>query len=137
MDAESFMRMMELDGVPVAVVDPADLLAVWKLQRGTSPSTGGGQMALGMSLYQSVCSPGADIQAVWYRATMLQLLAGPMQSLAPWMHDGQLDPAAFRVMAAFPLKKMGIGVRHQGLPFDVEEILKEIAKAAGDSGAEP
>lgn len=127
---------MELDGVPVAAVDPADLLAVWKLQRETSSSpAGGGEMALGMDLYQSVCGPGADTHAVWYRVTMLQLLAGPMQSLAPWMHDGQLDAAAFRVMAAFPLKSMGIHVRHQGLPFDVEEFLNEIAKAASDPSA--
>ena len=84
--------------------------------------------ATSIRLLEHVCSPGADVQVVVYRVWMLQVLAGPMGMLAPWLRDGEPTDAAFQVAATFPMKKMSVGVTQQGLPFDVQEFLAEIEK---------
>jgi hypothetical protein len=124
---------MESGGVPLAAVDPADLKAVWQVWRKLSPLAGGHQAAIDVELYQSACRAGADVFAVWYRSSLLALMAGPMQVLGPWMYDDELDEAVFRVMAVFRMKTPGPGV-HDGLPLDVEVLLKEIEKAARGPG---
>jgi hypothetical protein len=35
-----------------------------------------------------------------------------------------------QIAATFPMKRMGVGVVHEGLPFDVEEFLKQIVARA-------
>jgi hypothetical protein len=85
-------------------------------------------VAIGMDFYQRACSPGADTDAVWYRASMLQLLAGPVGLLTPWLHEGELPDAVFQVAATFPMKKLSVGVPQQGLPFDVQAFLELIEK---------
>jgi hypothetical protein len=115
----------------VAAVDPADLRAICAFMRDVKAST---NTAISSSIYENVCSPGADVMAVWYRASMLGLLEMlpqvspqmfPESPLTPWLHNGELDDAVFQVAATFPMKRMGVGVVH-GLPFDVEEFLKQI-----------
>src|SRR6267154_3827350 len=70
----------------VANVSPDDLRNVWKLFRDTQ-ARNPGQHVMGNSMYESVCSPGADTTAVWYRASMLGLLQMiPECPLAPWIH---------------------------------------------------
>jgi hypothetical protein len=133
MDSETLMRMTESGSVPPPAVDPADLLSVWKLSRNVPSSVAGQQTAIDMELYQNVCRPGADVFAVWYRSSLLGLMAGPMRLLGPWMHGGELDEAAFPVMAVFPMKTPGPGVQ-EALPLDVAALLKEIEKAAGGPG---
>ncbi|MDQ1407192.1 MAG: hypothetical protein QOG55_2821 [Acidobacteriaceae bacterium] len=96
----------------VPAVKPDDLKSVWRLFGGQSRSTG-------ENVYKSVCSPGADVRSVWYRASMLTLLAR-------WMRDGQPDDAVFEVLATFPMEKMRTGIVREGLPFDVEEFVKRI-----------
>jgi len=72
---------------------------------------------------------------VWYRASMLGLLEMlpnvapqmiPEFPLTPWTHNGELDDAVIQVAATFPMKRIGVGVVHDGLPFDVEEFVKQI-----------
>jgi hypothetical protein len=78
-------------------------------------------------MYKEVCSSGADVQAVWYRTSILGLLQIlPDSPLTPWTHDGELDDAVFHVAATFPMKKMEVGVVHQGPPFDVQEFVRQI-----------
>ncbi len=62
---------------------------------------------------------------MWYRASMLGLLQMlPESPLKPWTRDGlNLDEVVFQVAATFPMKKMEVGVVHDGLPFDVQELL--------------
>jgi len=43
-----------------------------------------------------------------------------------WTHDGELDDAVFQIAATFPMEKMRTGVVREGLPFDVEEFVKQI-----------
>src|SRR6266478_3908268 len=79
----------------VATVNPDDLKKVWQVSaefQAKNPGHG----AIGSTLYESVCSPGADVTAVWYRASMLGMLQMfPKSPLAQWTHDGELDVAVF------------------------------------------
>ena len=109
---------------PVAAVDPADLRSIWAMQhRAANPS--GQPTATDIRLFEHVCSPGADVQSVLYRAWMLRSLAG---MLLPWVRDGVLADAVFKVGAIFPMKKMSEGAPQQGLPFDVQGFFEEIEK---------
>jgi hypothetical protein len=118
----------------VPAVDPADLKAVRAFSREVQVATGSQAAAVDIELYRRACSPGADVEAVWYRASMLGLLETlpnvapqiPEFPLTPWMHNGELDDAVIQVAATFPMKRIGVGVGHDGLPFDVEEFVKQI-----------
>ena|SRR5690242_9386612 len=112
-------------GGDVAAVDAADLKAVRAFMRNSKA----GPAARGISSrgYESMCSPGANVEAVWYRASMLGLLEMlPGNMLTPWTNDGELDDKVIQVAATFPMKKMEVGVVHEGPPFDLEEFLKQI-----------
>lgn len=77
--------------------------------------------------FQHVCSPGANVMAVWFRVSMLEAMkVMTPDMLAPWTHNNDLDDVVFQVAATFPMKKMQVGVVHDGPPFDVEEFVKQI-----------
>jgi hypothetical protein len=50
--------------------------------------------------------------------------------LSRWVQDGEFEDAVLKVAARFPMKKLNVGVVHQGLPFDVEEFVKQVEEAA-------
>ena len=50
----------------------------------------------------SVCSPGADIDAVWLRASLLGIML-KLGVLAEWQRGMGLDDAVYRVAATMPL----------------------------------
>lgn len=115
----------------VAAVDPADLCSVWKLFREVETRTGSEQVSIDFRSYERVCNPGADVTAVWFRASMLGMMMKMVpEILSPWSHDGEFDDAVFQVAAAFPMKQMRVGVVQQGPPFDVEEFVKQIGARA-------
>lgn len=115
------------EGDPLAVVDATDLKKVWQTSADFKALNPGQSGSIGSTVYQSVCSPGANVVAIWYRASMLCLLEQMMpELLASWTHDGQLDDAVFEVAATFPMQKMKTGVVREGPPFDVEEFVKQI-----------
>jgi hypothetical protein len=111
----------------VPAVSPADLRNVWKLFRDAEVRNPGQCTSMGDRVYKSVCSPGADVISVWYRASMLWALKQMTpEMLAQWTHDGQLDDVVFEVAGTFPMEKMRAGVVRNALPFDVEEFVKQI-----------
>lgn len=113
----------------VAPVSPDDLRNVWKLFRDAEARNPGQSGAIGNSVYQSVCSLGADVQAVWFRASMIGILQMfPESPLTPWTHYGELDDAVFDVAATFPMEKMRTGVVSEGPPFDVQGFVKQIGE---------
>ncbi len=118
-------------GGAVPEVDPSDLDAVLELCGGGVQPSRDQPKATGSSLFEQVCSPGADVFSVFYRSAMLQLMGG-LNLLSPWLHDGVLDKAVIRVAATFPMEKMDVGVVRSSLPFDLEEFVKQIKAAAGD-----
>jgi hypothetical protein len=120
----------------VPAVAPADLKAVCALMRNVrAHHTAGQSVGIDSRAYENAYSPGADVDAVSYRASMLGLLQMlpqmspqmfPESPLTPWTHNGELDDAVFQVAASFPMKKMQVGVKQAGLPFDVQEFMKQI-----------
>jgi len=113
------------EGDSVAAVHPADLRNVWRLFRDAQSRNPGQCTSVGNGVYESVCSPGADVLAVWFRASMLELMTQP-DMLAQWTHNGELDDFVFEVAATFPMKKMQAGVAYDGPPFEVQEFVKQV-----------
>src|ERR1700690_2756442 len=114
-----------MQGEPVPQVDPEDLKILWRAQQELQARHPGGQVAVGSELLQQICKPGADIQALGYRASLMWLLTqiAPEQFI-PFVKDGQPIDAAFRAAANIPAEWMEPGIVRQGPPFDVNEFLR-------------
>jgi hypothetical protein len=111
----------------VSAVDPADLRSVWTMFRDVEARNPGQCTSVGASVYKSICSPGADVMAAWYRASMLWMMKRMMpEMLAQWTHDGDFDDVVFQIAAQFPMENMPVGVISNGPPFDVQEFVKQI-----------
>src|SRR6266404_3437080 len=115
-------------GNDVTAVSPDDLRNVWTMMRDLEARTQAGQTgSLSSRLYEVACSPGANVLAVWYRASILGVLQMlPGNPLTPWSHGGELDDAVFQIAATFPMKKLPVGLVKNGLPLDVQELVKQI-----------
>ncbi len=115
-------------GTDVAAVNPNDLRNVWTMMRDLQAHAQAGQSgSISSGLYESACSPGANVVAVWYRASILGVLQMlPGNPLTPWSHEGELDDEVFQIAARFPMKKLPVGLVKNGLPFDVQELVKQI-----------
>jgi hypothetical protein len=112
----------------VPAVSAVDLRNMYKLFCEAEARNPGQSGSIGSMVYQSVCSPGADVVSVWYRASMLGILTKMMpELLAKWTHNGQPDDVVFEIAAAFPMEKMRTGVVREGPPLDVDEFVKQIA----------
>jgi hypothetical protein len=79
---------------------------------------------------RGTCSPGADVTAVWYRASILGLLAERADLLPPEL-PSEVRDVVFNVAARFPMKSMELGVQYQGLPMDVDGFVKQIEHDLG------
>jgi hypothetical protein len=111
-------------------VNPVDVRSVWMIGRDTQKRFPGQQVWSAPGTLERACSPGADCEAVYQRASLLYLLGsmdGP-NLLSPWMHDGEPDDAVFKVFATFPMMKVPRGQNFGGLPFDFEELAKQLEK---------
>ncbi len=123
-------------GEPVPQVDPEDLKNVWQLQDEVKKRHPRGEhCAIDQSVIQRTCKPGANVQAVSYRAGLLRLILMPIaeglpsiagEKLAPWIKDGRLDDAVFRAAAQTPMEWMGVGIIRKGPPFDVDEFMRRV-----------
>jgi hypothetical protein len=112
-------------GESVPTVDPVDVKTVWKIGRDAQAHHAGGQVAVGVDLMKHACQPGADIEAVGYRASLIWLMTQiAPERLARFTRDGQPDDAVFRAAANVPTEWMGVGIVRQGPPFDVNEFLR-------------
>lgn len=103
-------------------VDPVDLKLVWR------EHTEHPECPMGTDLLARLCSPGADIDAISHRHTMLRQL--PTNLLPDKMRGGQLDDVVFKVAATIPLERREIGVPYDGLPFDADEFVKRLRDEA-------
>lgn len=111
------------DSGDVATVAPADLSAIWKFTREQNQNMLAGQrVRIGLGTYERLCSPGAKVKAVWYRASMIGMLD---MMLPGWMGQTDIEKVA-ALAATFPMKKMKVGVVHEGPPFDLRQFLKQL-----------
>jgi len=119
-------------GNDVAAVNPNDLRKVWTMMRDLEARALAGQGAsISSVLVESACGPGANVLAVWYRASILRVLETlPGNPLTSWSHEGELDDAVFQIAATFPMKKVPVGLVKNELPFDVQELVKQIGARA-------
>ena len=110
-------------GEPVPEVDPEDLKATWEFHQKVQAEHPGEQVGIGAGLAQSICKPGADIQSVGYRSSMIWIMTqiAPEQ-IAPFLNHGQPTEAVFRAAAKVRLEWMGVKIVRQGPPFDVNEF---------------
>ena len=116
-------------GEPVPEVDPSDIKATWNLHRDAAARHSGKQFAIGNSVVEHVCKPGADIHAVRTRTARLAIIVDVFrEQLAPWIRNGELDDVIFRAVAQTPMKWMEIGVVLEGLPFDAEDFLRRVSE---------
>jgi len=132
-------------------VDPADLRAVYNfsVQRAKDRE---GNMGVGQSVYEKLCSPGADTLVVWYRSAMLALTVSMLtqtvpESLLQAMPPDEAKPFpniseavrqdlsqssppdyVFEVMARFPTTGMAPG-KMEGMPMDVPGLIAEWEQA--------
>jgi hypothetical protein len=113
-------------GAPVPAVDPEDLKAIWRLHREIASQRPGESVGIDNTVMVGRCKPGADVHALAYRTSMLQVLQRVARdSLAPWTKNTELDDAVFRVAADIPMEWIGTEERNR-LPFDVEELLRRL-----------
>jgi hypothetical protein len=99
--------------VPVPVVDPADLKVVWELQDKSQKKHPGQNSGIDMRFCKNICSPGADVIAIWHRSCQLSglgFLCAAAGKIFPWLKDGKPDDAVFNILATMPLtgKQSGI-----------------------------
>jgi len=116
----------------VPSVNPANFRSVEAVQRDVRSRFAGKQVLMDNDAWKRACSPGADLFAMFYRIAFLEMLAD-QGFLSPWLHNGELDDAVFKVFATFPLKRIQrgrSGRSQEGFPFDVEELMKQIEKEA-------
>jgi len=110
----------------IVPVEPSDLKSVWKIVEEIREHSGSNEhSAIDVRTYAEVCSPGANVMAVWYRASMFGVLVQSAGLLAPELPDDATD-VVFNVAARFPIKFMKPGVVSQGLPLDAEEFMKQV-----------
>ena len=116
-------------GEPVPEVDPEDLKATWEFHQELQAEHPGEQVWIDASLDQSICKPGADIQAVGYRSSMIWIMTqiAPEQ-IAPFLNQGQPTDAVFRAAAKVRLEWMGVRIEREGPPFEVNEFLSLCAE---------
>ena len=67
----------------------------------------GVQRAIGMNVYRTACSPGANIGAVWFRAANLHL-ALSRGEFTEFMREGELAGPFLSLWAMFPFKAVNI-----------------------------
>ena len=89
------------------------------------------QFAIGRGVFEQVCKPGADLDAISFRSAKLGIIpllaeigAIPQEALDTIMADGQFTDAALRGMAQLPMEWIETGVAKQGMPFDWEQFLQ-------------
>lgn len=116
------------DGL-VPPVDPSDLKSAWKRGEELRAQYGSEPAVVSLDL-RGNCSPGADTTAVWYRASILGLLAERADLLPPEL-PSEVRDVVFNVAAKFPMKRMEPGVEYQGLPMDVDGFVKQIENELG------
>jgi|SRR5580692_8849594 hypothetical protein len=111
-------------------VQPRDLENVWKLTQDMPLVPPSQVNFMCIEDYARVCSPGADVTAVWYRAGFFRLLAEHLGLLNPEA-PSQMRKAFFELAAKFPLKRMELGVRYDEWPMDADGFVKQLRHALG------
>jgi len=116
---------METEATPA--VNPDDLKAVFDLFRPLRLQCGKhGAFTSIPGEVEAVCTPDANVEAISYRETFLNLLLtmGEPPFLAPWIHEGYPDMKLFQVAAAFPMPVRDYSGKPQS--FDLPGFVRQL-----------
>jgi hypothetical protein len=132
-DMEEQERLRELFGYgragePVPQVDPSDMKALWALYEDSRKRHPEGGVMIGRRLMQALCKPGADVTAISYRATKLELLRHILPDIMEPLIQEKLD-GVLKAVSEIPMKWIGAKVHH-GWTFDPEDFLHRVREAA-------
>jgi hypothetical protein len=117
-------------GEPVPQVDAHDVRAVWKLGQEAKKDHPGENVGIASDIFVRACKAGANIQAVFYRTAHMAMLQHIVPEIfEPWTKDGELLDSVFRAAAEVPMEWIGVGVVRNGLPFDVDDLLRRLREA--------
>ncbi len=104
-------------GKSVPRVKASDLKAVWKMGRNAeahamahNPELKRGQLMIGIDLMKRVCSPEANVNAVWFRGARLGVLMARCGK-----EDAEPPSILFTIFAKLPMKWWGFGELHRAL----------------------
>ena len=133
MNEEQFIQTWNEKAVsPVPVVSAADLRAMWDFYEDLERREE--DVAVGAGVLQQVC-PKADLFAVGYRCAMLQLIEMHQGVREACSKNDRLKDAVVEVLAKIPMEWMTVGVKREGLPFDVAAFTEQVLEAAARHGA--
>jgi hypothetical protein len=105
-------------------VNPVDLRAVWtKITQLQAYGKPGEASSIDIRTLAKVCSPDANVEAVWARTLMLSILNHVMPG---WSKRANIDKV-FEIAARFPMRSMEPGVQYDEPPFNVQEFTKQLA----------
>lgn len=117
---------------PLSAVDPADIQELWRFMQKVVPGPAGPidealnakaeplTFGFDTSLVADHCSAGADVNAVFFRTTLIGLLLR-MGLLVPWQHDEELSADVFQVAATLPIASLN--------EFDPNDFLAALGNA--------
>jgi hypothetical protein len=103
-DLEAFADAVNA-GAPTPAVAPADLKRVLQFMQSLSAHLQPGEAGnagVDLGLLAEQCSPGANVQAVWLRSAVLEMLFSH-GVLGQWQPGNEVHDAVFRVAATIPL----------------------------------
>ena len=103
-------------GAPVPPVSQEQIKRLHKVHTYLAKWHPGSNGAVSLDLMASVCGSEADLPALWYRHTQLNLLVR-LGALAKWQHSADLDEIVYQVAATIPMS---------GLQFDNEAFIKQL-----------
>ncbi len=102
---ESFRAFIEAaeEGALIPPVSEDDLRRLHEAAADMGKRRVGKDVMVGVDLMARICSPGANLPAVWLRYTQLRHLIR-QGLLAEWQHSADWDAAVNRVAASIPMK---------------------------------
>jgi hypothetical protein len=97
---DAYTRQLQDGTLPI--VDAADLRSLWALSDEHDARYPGGRVAMGVSGYQKILSPGADVHAATMRFGLLRTLKRVNEvecGKVPGFVDGKPDDALYELFA--------------------------------------
>jgi hypothetical protein len=96
-------------GAPIPVVAPEDLKRVLRLSREviSKDRTSGQSMAVAVDVIAEICTPGANVGAIFWRCSLLQL-AIHQGEFPNFQHDGEVDDVLVNLFATFSFRAVNV-----------------------------
>jgi hypothetical protein len=104
------------EGSPVPPVNSDDLRRLHDMCEYVAKRHPDSARAISVAFIASVCGPGANLPAVWFRYTRLMALA-KQGRLAEWQHGSVLDDVVYQVAATISMN---------GFQFDREDFVQRL-----------